>query len=157
MGRSGFTVAEQGHVVNMSSPLSAQTGTTSEVISMENWSHVTFICMKGAGSALTIQLEDCSAFAGTGHGTMPFKYAKEATGSGDTTDAALAWATSAGITTGAADGTFLIIEVDADELRDGYQYLRLFSATDVGGILLSWTAMLSGGRYQEDITATVIV
>jgi len=156
MGRSGFTVAEQGHVVSMVSPVDVTVATSSEVISMENWSHVTFICMKGAGSSATIQLEECTSFAGAGAATRIFSYAREATAAGDTLSA-LTIATTAGIALTTASGVLLVIEVDADELTDGYPYLRLKCADPGTSSLQAWVAILSGGRYQEDITATAIV
>ena len=70
-------------------------------------------------------------------------------------DAALAWAST--ITIAAGTGGFAVIELDSDELADGYPYLQV-NITDPGTAkLASGVAILSGGRYQEDITATVIV
>ena len=153
----GFNVAEQGHVVSLFSPVSHSTAASSEVFSMEGWAHCTIILHKGVGSASTIVLEECSAFAGTGHRTFtPYKYAQEATASGDTLDAAMAAGTTAGVAIPTGTNTFLIFEVDADALSDGYQYLRIkhnaCSASIWGAV-----AILTGGRYQEDITATAIV
>ena len=155
MGRSGFNVAEQCHVVSMLSPVDITGATSSEVISMENWGHATLICMKGVGSACTIQLEECTAFAGTGAATRIFKYAYERTAAGDTLTA-LATATTAGIATTTSSGELLVIEVDADELSDGYPYLRI-KCSATGANLGAWLAVLSGGRFQKDITDTVIV
>lgn len=152
---AGFNIAEQGHVVQMVAPVDLS-GTTSEVLSMENWSHVSFICMKGAGSAATVRLEECTAFAGTGHQTRTFQYMIEEVAAGDTPAAALQAATTAGIALSTATGIFMIIEVDAAELTDGYQFLRLIAA-DPGGSLGGWVAVLSGGRYQKDLTATAII
>ena len=151
----GFNIAEQGHIVQMLAPIDIAAATSSEVISMENWSHVTFICQKGIGSACTIQLEECTAFAGTGAATRIFSYAYERTAAGDTLTA-LAVATTAGIATTTSSGELLVIEVDADELTDGYPYLRL-KCSATGANLGAWVAVLSGGRYQSDITETVIV
>ena len=157
MGRSGFNIAEQGHVVQMLAPVSLGAATTSECISMENWSHVSFICMKGAGSAATIRLEECTAFAGTGAATRIFSYCIEEVAAGDTPAAALQSATTAGIALSTGSGIYMIIEVDADELTDGYPYLRLKCADPGTAHLGAWVAVLSGGRYQKDITATAIV
>ena len=156
MGRSGFTVVEEGHLVTLLAPVDVAAATSSEVISMENWSHVTFICMKGVGSVGTVQLEECTSFAGAGAATRVFNYCTEDTASGDTMDAALTAAGTAGIAIDSDTGTLLVIELDADELTDGYPYVRLkVSAT--GASIQAWLAVLSGGRYQKDITATAIV
>ena len=152
----GFTVAEQGHVVSMVSPVDVTVATSSEVISMENWSHVTFICMKGAGSSATIQLEECTSFAGAGAATRIFSYALESTAAGDTL-AAITAATTAGVALTTASGVLLVIEVDADELRDGYPYLRLKCADPGTSSIQAWVAILSGGRFQEDVTASAII
>ena len=155
---SGFNLVENGHFVNLFSPADDNTtAASSEVFSMENWSHATIVIHKGAGSASTVVLEECTAAAGTGHRTfVPYKYAQEATAAGDTIDAALAAGTTAGVAFSANDGTFLIFEVEASALSDGYEWLRIKydanAASEWGAF-----AILSGGRYQEDITATAIV
>ena len=50
----------------------------------------------------------------------------------------------------------VVIEIDADELSDGYQYIQVNHDAPTDGRNLSGLAILSGGRYQEDITATAI-
>ena len=152
----GFKIAEQGHVVSMLSPVDVIAATSSEVINLENWSHVSFICMKGAGSSATIVVEECDDFVPTNVATIPYSYAQEATAAGDTLTA-LAAAGTAGIASGTASGVLLVIEIDADELSDGFPYIRLKCADPGTSHLGTWVAICSGGRYQEDITATIIV
>ncbi|KKL05912.1 hypothetical protein LCGC14_2601270, partial [marine sediment metagenome] len=76
------------------------------------------------------------------------------TASGDTLSARTA-ATTAGVALSTNTGTMLIIEVDADELPDGSPFLRVKHDT-VTNSDISITAILSGGRYQQGITSTVI-
>lgn len=151
----GFVVAEQGHVVQMISPQDFSAAGTSDTILMENWGHVTFICNFGVGSATTISVGECTSFAGSDRTAVTFRYALEATAAGDVLDAALAWSSTVTITS--AGVSFAVIEIDADELTDGYPYLQVNIADPGGSKLAGIMAILSGGRYQEDITATVIV
>ena len=124
---------------------------------MKNWAHASIICGFGVGSSTTITLGECVGFGGTSRTAISFRYAQEAAGGGDVLDAALVWASSISIVGSvAALGGFAVIEIDADELSDGFQYVQV-NLTDPGASkLAAMYAVLSGGRYQEDITATVI-
>ena len=152
----GFTIAEQGHVVTLIAPISISAAATSEVFSMENWGHATIIVQGGAGSACTVTVSECDDFDPTTAATKTFMYCKEATASGDVADAALAAATTAGTSVGTATGTFLIIEIDNDELSDGYPCVQINLSDPGTSKVVSAVAILSGGRYQKDITATAI-
>jgi len=152
---SGINISEQCHYVNLFEPDAYSSAASSEVFSMENWSHATIIVHKGAGSACTFRLEECTAFAGTGHRTfLPYTYTAESTALGDTLSAAAA-GTTAGVAITTGDGSVLIFEVDAAAMSDGYQYMRVFhdaaTTTDWGAL-----AFLSGGRYQKSEGATAI-
>ena len=156
MGK-GFCIAEQGHVVQLIAPVNITAAATSEVFSMENWAHATIIVYGGAGSSTTITVSECDDFTPTSSATITYAYTQETTAAGDTQTAALAAAGTAGIGIGAASGVYTIIEIDADELTDGMPCLQI-NLTDPGaGKVVCATAILSGGRYQEDVTATVIV
>lgn len=151
-----MTLVEQGHLVTMLTPQDVAAATSSEVISMENYGHVSFICMKGAGSACTIQVEECTGFGGTGAATKTFYYCAAATAADDVMDAALAAATTAGVATSTSTGSLIAIEIDAAELTDGYQYVRL-KCDALGTGLLAWLGILSQPRYGSSITPTAIV
>jgi len=151
----GFVVAEQGHVVQLLAPQSLGAAATSDTFLMDTWAHASIFVSFGAGSGCTISLGECTSFAGSGRTAVTFRFAQEATANGDTLDAALAWAST--ITIAAGTASFAVIELDADELSDGSPYVQL-NITDPGTAkLASAVAILSGGRYQEDITATAIV
>ena len=152
----GFVVAEEGHVVMLFSPLAATATAvgSSEVFSMENWGHATIIMHGGEGSAAcAVKVYECVGFGGTGETALTFRFAQEATSDGDTLDAALAWASTATMGTG---NVFVVIEIDGDELSDGYQYLAVNRGATALGRNVTGLAILSGGRFQEDITATAI-
>ncbi len=151
----GFVVAEQGHVVQLFAPAVVSAAATSDTILMENWGHATILMNFGAGSATTVTVGECTGFGGTARAALTFRYAKEATAAGDVFDAALAWASA--ITIGSAGVSFAIIEIDGDELSDGSPYLQVNIADPGTSKYAGGFAILSGGRYQKDITATVIV
>jgi len=152
---SKFVVAEQGHVVTLFTPQTQTAALTSEVFSMENWGHATIIVLGGAGSAPTVTVRECDNFTPSNSATKTFMYATEATASGDVLDAALAAATTAGVSIGTATGTIFVIEIDNDELSDGYPCVQI-NLSAVGSKVVSAVAVLSGGRFMEDITSTVI-
>jgi len=155
MGSSkGFTIVEQGHAVNMIDAVSAGTALTSSSILLENWGHASIILSHGAGSATTVTVFDSASAAASG-ASMAFNYATEATAAGDTMEAALTTAGTGGVSLVTAEGSFMVIEIDADELRDGYPWV-LIRTSATGANLISAVAVLSGGRYQKDITATAI-
>ncbi len=154
----GFVVAEQGHVVQMLAPVDVAAAATGDTILMEGWAHASIIVGFGVGSATTITVGECTGFGGTGRTAVTFRSAQEATGGGDVLDAALAWASSITIAgSAAAVGGFAVIEIDADELSDGSPYLQVNIADPGTSKIACIYAVLSGGRYQKDITATVIV
>ena len=150
----GFLVAEQGHFVTLFNPQSQTAALTSDTFLMENWAHASLIVQYGVGSGTTITVGECTSFAGSDRTAVTFRYAQEATDAGDVLDAALAWAST--VTISAGTGGVAIIEIDGDELTDGYPYLQVNLADPGASKLVSGIAILSGGRYQEDITATVI-
>ena len=153
----GFVVAEQAHVVSIFYPINITAAATCDVFSMENWSHASIIITAGAGSATTVTVSEADDFTPSNEATKVFNYAVEATAAGDVLDAALAAAATTGVSTGTATGSIMVIEIDADELADGYPCV-IVRFTDPGaGKVVSAVAVLSGGRYQEDITATAIV
>lgn len=152
----GFVIAEQGHVVQLIAPVSASAALTSEVFSMENAAHATIIVHGGAGSALTVTVSECDDFTPTTAATKTFMYAIEATAAGDVLDAALQAAATTGVSIGTATGTHLVIEIDDDELSDGYPCVQINCSDPGTSKVVSAIAILSGGRYQEDITRTAI-
>lgn len=152
---NGFLAAECGHVMQLYNPQSVGAAATSDTFCMENWAHATIIISLGAGSGCAVTLGQCTSFAGSGRATISdFRYAMEATDAGDTLDAALAVASS--ITIAAGTGGFAVIELDAAQLSDGYPYVQVNVSDPGTAKIVGVLAILSGGRYQEDITATAI-
>ena len=160
MGK-GFVAAENGHVILLLQPqgTTVTVALTSDTFSMENWAHATILVAGGAGTGPTaVTVGECTGFGGTGRTAVTFRYAAEATAGGDVLDAALAWASAFTLSAGST-GVYAVIEIDADELSDGYQFIQVnFSAgtTAIPKDLCAF-GVLSGGRYAEDITASAIV
>jgi len=152
----GFVVAEQGHVVQLIAPVSISAAATSDVFSMENWAHATIIVLAGAGSATTVTVSECDNFTPSNAATKTFQYAVEATAAGDVLDAALQTGATSGVSTGTASGSIMVIEIDNDELSDGYPCVQINLSDPGTSKVVSAVAILSGARYAEDITATVI-
>mgnify|MGYP001243278706 CR=1 FL=1 len=72
--------------------------------------------------------------------------------------AALTWTSATtGVTLAASINSYIIIEIDASELSDGYPYFYLTTgAVSTGVAYGSAVAILSGPRYAEDITPSAI-
>jgi len=154
---SYFNIAQEGHLVNVVAPVDWDTAAvTGDAFSMENWSHASIIIQLGVtGAAATITVAESDDAAGTTTTDIAFKYAAEATGSGDTLGALTACAAT-GFATGTGDSIMYVIEIDAADLSEGYPWI-IVSITDPGASTLgSVVAVLSGGRYAGDQSATAI-
>lgn len=154
---AGINVAEMGHVVNILPPVDISGGKTGDVFSMENYSHATIIVQVGVSAAAftKILVNECTAFAGTNATAIAYNYYKEETASGDTLSAKTA-ATTAGVTPTANDNVFYVIEIDASELSDGYNFVQLQLTNGTNSVIASAVAILSGSRYAGTQSATAI-
>lgn len=144
----GFTLAEQGHFVNALPPVDATGGKNSDVWSMREWAHATIIVQVGvsASTAPTLTLEACDNFTPSTTQAIPFKYWSEVDADGDTT-ATLASATTSGVVITTNNNVFLIAEVDARELPDGFSCMRAVLTSGAVSTIVSVGVILSGGRY----------
>jgi len=154
---SGINIAEQCHVVNILPPIDITGGATSDVFSMENYAHASIIVQVGVSAAAFTKLivEACDNFTPSTHTDMAFNVYKEETDSGDTLGARDAVA-AAGVTPSANDNIMYVIELDAAELGDGTDKLRLEITNGVNSVIASAVVILSGSRFAGDQSATVI-
>jgi len=154
---SGINIAETCHVVNILPPIDITGGATSDVFSMENYSHASIIVQVGVSAAAFTKLivEACDNFTPSTHTDMAFNVYKEETDSGDTLGTRVAVA-AAGVTPSANDNIMYVIELDAAELGDGTDKLRLEITNGVNSVIASAVAILSGSRYAGDQSATAI-
>ena len=150
---------ERMHFVNGLVPVAdAFAGTAAtDVVNMENFSHVTFVMQLGVGTTgtSTITVEACDDTTPTNTSAVAFYYREVTTG--DTTSAPTACA-STGFTTTAGSNKLVIVECNDDMLSASeYGYVRMKMvevANDpvLGGVLI----ILSGSRYAQSAQATAI-
>ncbi len=154
---SKINLAEQGHVVSIWPPSDIDSAArTSDYFSMANYSHASIVLTLGVtGAASTITLEESDDNAGNDTTAIAFTVYKEETALGDTLGDKVAVA-AAGFATSTNDGIIYVIEVDADQLTDGYPYLVLKMSDPAVATFVSAVAVLSGARYAEETTATAI-
>jgi hypothetical protein len=154
-----FYLAQEGHVVNALPPVDVDGGWTSDYFNMKNYSHASIILQFGVteGAVSAIKLKAASDAGGTGAETVAFSYFAETAAAGDTLGAKTAAAADTGIVPPATDNIMYVIEIDAAELPDDKPWLA-FEVTNGSGntVLMSGVAVLSGGRYKSDQSATVI-
>ena len=153
----GFSVAEQGHVVNIIPPVDITGGVNGDRFSMKNYAHATIIIQVGVSAAAwtAIILRECDAASGGNATDIGFNVYKEETAAGDTLGAKVA-AAAAGVTPAAADSIFYVIELDARELSDGFEWVELALTNGVNSVIASAVAILSGSRYGNAESPTAI-
>lgn len=153
----GITIAEQGHIVNALPPIDISGGATADVFSMENYGHATIIVQVGVSAAAftKILVNECTSFAGANATAIAFNYYSETTAAGDTLSTRTA-ATTAGVTPSANNNIFYVIELDASELSDGYNFVQVQLTNGTNSVIGSVVAILSGSRYGEEASPTAI-
>ncbi len=153
----GIALAEAGHIVNVIPPIDITGGKTGDVFHVKDHAHVTIVVQIGVSTAAftKILLNSCDDAAAAGAAAMAFFVYKEETALGDTLGARTA-VTSAGVTPSANDNIMYILEVDAAELPQGQEYLQLSLTNTPIAVLASALAILTGPRYAEEQSRTVI-
>lgn len=153
----GFHVAEQGHVVNILPPIDITGGKDCDIFSMENYAHATIIVQVGVSAAAftKIELYECDDFTPSSQTAIAYSAYKEETAAGDTLGALVA-VTSTGITPSANDNIFYVIELDAQDLTDGYPCVQVKLTNGVNAVIASAIAILSGSRHGSPASATAI-
>ena len=151
---------ERNHLVKGLDPLAdAFAGTVySDIVTMKNHGHVTFIIHAGVGATgtSTITVEACDDVSGSNVSAVPFHYREYTTGD---TPGVLTAAAAAGFVTTAGSSKLIVLEVESSALgASGYGYIRIKAVESVdspvlGGILI----ILSEPRYALNVQATAIV
>jgi hypothetical protein len=153
---SRMVIAEEAHVVNILPAVDINAGVSTDVFSMKDCSHATIIVSIGVShAATTITVEECDNFTPTNHPAIAFKVAKEETSLGDTLGSLTA-VTDAGFETSANDNIFYVIELDAEDLSEGYPNVRLSFSNPGGVTYVSAVAILTGLCYAGDQNRTQI-
>ncbi len=154
----GYYLAQEGHVVNALPPVDITGGKTSQAISLKNWGHATLLVLIGLSAAAfnKIIVNACSDAAGDNPVAIPFNLFACETAGGDVNTGRQA-ILAAGYTPSANDGIFYVIELDAAELPQGSPYVQVQLTNGVNSVIASVVAVLSGGRFAGDQSATVLV
>ena len=153
-----FIPAEQGHVVNILPPIDITGGQDADVFSMRRYQHATIIIQVGvsAGAFTKIIVNECNTFGAGAANAIPYALYSEEVDSGDTLSARTPTAL-AGHTPSANDNIFYVIELDHDELAEGFEYVQVQLTCGAVAILASAIVILSGARYAEEQSATEII
>ena len=157
MSGKGISLAENCHIVNITPPIDINgAGATSDYFNVKGASHVSIICQLGVtGAATTITVEESDDASGSNTTAIAFTSYAEETAGGDTLTGPTA-TTSSGITGSTNDGVMYVIEIDASQLTDGFPYLVVKASDPSAATLYSAVAILSGVRYQQNVTPTAI-
>ena len=158
MSGQGITLAQEGHVVNILPPIDANGAVrNSDVFSMRRYGHATIIVQVGVsgGAVSTVTVEECDDFVPTNATAIAFSGYKEETAAGDTLGAKVA-ATTAGFAMSTNNSIFYVIEIDARQLTDGYDNLRIVLTDPTASMIVSAVAVLSGSRFAHDQNETEI-
>jgi hypothetical protein len=163
MGAKGINLAEEARIMTLIPPID-RTGLSTEstiVCDMRNYTHATVICSIGlngptATGVLTVHAVDKLPTC-TAHAPIVFRYYRYETNqlaaNGDL-KGALTWAAVGGITPVATGtGAMYVIELDAEELPQGYMGFKIGYADPAAACVSSVIAILTGPRY-ADHTAT---
>jgi hypothetical protein len=155
MSAKGFYIAEEGHVVNILPPQDVAAGVSSDVFSMKGYAHATIIVQCGStnADAGNVTIEECDDFTPTNDTAISFNSYAETTAAGDTLGAK---SYAASIDVSANDNIMYVIEIDAQQLSDGYPNLILKWSACGGATIGSAVAILSGARYASPESATAI-
>ena len=118
-------------------------------INTANYGHVTFVIAHGEGATGTVVVtaEECTDSSGTGATAIAFKYRVD--------NGALTAATTSGFTIAAGSDQKVDVEIDAADLSDGSEFVRLQLTEGVDSPVDSCViAIASKPRYAEDVLPT---
>jgi len=153
----GFYLAQAGHVVPLIAPVDVTGGKTSPAFSMAKYAHASIIFSIGVSAAAptSVVLNACTDAAGSGATAIPFNVHKCEAAPWDVLGAKTAVAAT-GLVPSATDGIFYVIEIDAQQMPQGYPYLQLVVNNGVNSVIASAVAVLSGARHACDQSPTVL-
>lgn len=155
----GINLAERGHIVNVIPPIDITGGKNGDRFHLKNHGKATIIVQIGVSAAAFTKIIMREADAATGGNTTDIAFAvyKEETALGDTLGARTAVAAT-GVTPSANDTIFYVIDIDARELTDGFEWLEVaLTNASANSVIASVVAILTGSRYAGDLSATAIV
>jgi len=153
---SRMVLAEQAHIINALAPVDINGGVNSAVWSMKNAAHATIIIKLGVtGAASTVTVQECDDFTPSASTAIGFSYYAEDTASGDQLDDR-ATVENTGFATSTNNGIFYVIEIDAEQLTEGYPCLRVCFSNPGQSTFADVTVVLTGYAYQGKSQVTEI-
>ena len=151
-----MNIAEEAHVVNILPAVDINSGDTSDYFSLKYYRHASIVITAGVtGGASTVTVEESDNNAGNDTTAIAFDYYAETTDAGDTLGDRTA-ATTSGFAMSTNDNVTYIIEIDADQLTDGYPYLVVKFSNPSGATYVNASAILTEPRYSQENTPTAI-
>ena len=158
-----FSVAQNGHVVNILPPEDVTGGKTSQAFSMAGADKASIILQIGASAAatgaITLQAGTATAAVGAnvaGAAAIPFDlYMQETAGASHDVLGGIAAESVSGFVPSANDNIFYVLEINAADLPAGSPYVQLCIANTTNPVIASAVAILSGLRYAGESSATV--
>jgi hypothetical protein len=156
MGLGTYT-AQAGHWVPLINPIDITGGKNSPWINLAKYAHASILIQIGVSAAAPglVTLNAASDSSGTGSTAIPFNVFKGETAATDVLGARVAVA-AAGFTPSANDTIYYIIEIDAQSLPQGLNWLQLAMANATNSVIASAAAWLSGARQASDQSPTVL-
>jgi hypothetical protein len=161
MSAKGFYSAQEGHWVPLIYPIDTTGGKTSPAVSMKMWNHASIFLAFGVTAAADtkILVYACSDAAGDNPVAIPFDLFAGETSNSDVLGPRIA-VPATGYAPSANDEIFYVIEFDAEDLlaaAAGSAYFQLSVTNGANSSIGSAVALLSAGRYAEDLAPTVLV
>ncbi len=153
-----MNLAERGHFVQVWSPADVTGGVTGDRFTMKNYRHASIYLTIGvsAGAPTKILVKNCTLASGGTATAIAYKIYKEETDGGDTLGARTA-VLAAGLTPSANDNIFYVIELDTEELTNGYEWVEVSMTNASQEVFSSCVAVLTGARYGQTESPTAIV
>lgn len=153
----GLYSTQDGHWVPLIYPIDITGGKTSAYFNMAKYAHASILLMIGVSAAAegAVTLNAASDSSGTGATAIPFNVFKGESAALDTLGAKVV-CTSAGFTPPATDTIFYVIEIDAQSLPQGLNWLQLAAADTTNSVIAAAAAYLSGPRQASDQSPTVL-
>jgi hypothetical protein len=154
----GFSVAQEGHVVNVLPPVDITGGKTGQAFDMKNYASADIIVQIGVSAAAftKILVNKCSDGAGTGATAIPFTlYKQETAGAGNDVLTDKNAIDTTGYTPSANDNIFYVVRVSAADLDASKHFVQLQLTNGVNSVIASAVAVLSGSRYANVQSASV--
>jgi hypothetical protein len=145
------------HFVNVLPPVDVTGGAAGARFHMRYYKKALVALQVGVSAAAftKILVKSCSAASAGTATAIAFSYYACETDASDVLGARTA-SLAAGVTPSAANNIMYVIEVDAAELLDGHDWVEVSVTNGTNSVIASALAVLSGTRYGQDQSVTVV-